>query len=111
MDDEKIISALEEFNVPVGNKRIYENELEGGYHYFILRHGKLVDNGCGKFSRQIIVAYVYEGEQTISDYEIINKLKALNLNFVSMDSDDFQIANTNNWVDMNTFIFSRPERG
>lgn len=60
MTDEKIIEALETFGLPVGNKRIYENELDGNYHYFIFRRGRLVENGCGRYTRQIIVAYVYE---------------------------------------------------
>ena len=43
MNDEKIIEALETFELPVGNKRIYENELDGKYHYFIFRRGRLKD--------------------------------------------------------------------
>ena len=35
----------------------------------------------------------------------------LGLNFVGMDSDDIQLGSTNDWVDMNTFTFERPERG
>lgn len=111
MTDEKIIKALEEFGIPVGNKRIYENELDGNYHYFIFRRGRLVESGCGNFKRIITIAYVYEGEQKISDFEIINKIKALNLNFEEMDPEDFQLANINEWIDMNIFSFSRPERG
>ena len=111
MTDEKIIKALEEFGLPVGNKRIYENELNGEYHYFIFRRGRLSDGSCNRYARQIIVAYVYEDEQKISEFEIINKIKDLGLNFVSMDHDDFQLADTNNWIDMLTFTFTRPERG
>jgi len=111
MNDEKIIEALETFELPVGNKRIYENELDGKYHYFIFRRGRLKDNGCGRYTRQIYIAYVYEGEQKISDFDIINKIKDLGLNFVGMENDEFQLANTNDWIDMNTFTFERPERG
>lgn len=111
MSDEKIIEALEEFKLPVGNKRIYENELNGEYHYFIFRRGRLTENSCGKYVRQIYVIYVYEGEQKKSDFEIINKIKNLGLNFKGMENDEFQLADTNNWIDMNTFTFERPERG
>lgn len=111
MTDEKIIQALETFNLPVGNKRIYENELDGKYNYFIFRRGRLTDNGCGRYVRQIYIAYVYEGEQKISDYDIINKIKGLGLNFIGMDNDEIQLANTNDWLDMNTFTFERPEKG
>lgn len=110
-NDEQIIKALEEFKLPVGNKRIYENELDGNYHYFIFRRGRLRDTGCARYVRQIIIVYVYEGEQKISDFDIINKIKNLGLNFVSMDPDDVQVASINDWIDMNTFIFERPERG
>lgn len=111
MTDEKIIEALEEFKLPVGNKRIYENELDGDYHYFIFKRGSLQDSGCGRYTRRITIAYIYEGEQKISDFDIINKIKALGLNFEGMENDDFQLASTNDWIDMNTFTFSRPERG
>lgn len=111
MTDESIIEALETFNLPVGNKRIYENELNGEYHYFIFRRGRLRDNGCGRYTRQIYIAYVYQGEQIISDFAIINKIKSLGLNFAGMENDEFQLANTNDWIDMNTFTFERPERG
>lgn len=111
MTDEKIIEALEEFDLPVGNKRIYENELDGKYNYFIFRRGLLRDTGCGRYVRQLYISYVYEGEQKISDFDIINKIKALGLNFVNMENDDFQLEKTNNWIDMNIFTFERPERG
>lgn len=111
MTDEKIIEKLEEFKLPIGNKRIYENELNGSYHYFIFRRGRLRDSGCGKYVRQIYIAYVYEGEQKISDYEIINKIKGLGLNFIGMENDEIQLANTNDWLDMNTFTFERLEKG
>lgn len=111
MNDEKIIKALEDFELPVGNKRIYENELDGKYHYFIFRRGRLNDSGCGRYVRQLYIAYVYEGEQKISDFEIIDKIKSLGLNFKGMENDEFQLANTNNWIDINTFTFERPERG
>lgn len=111
MTDERIIEALEEFDLPVGNKRIYENELDGDYNYFIFRRGRLRDSGCERYVRQIYIVYVYQGEQKISDFEIINKIKALGLNFKEMENDDVQLANTNEWIDMNTFTFERPERG
>lgn len=99
------------FNYLCGNKRIYENELDGNYNYFIFRRGGLTQNGCGRYVRRIYISYVYEGEQKISDYDIINKIKSLGLNFVGMDNDEFQLADTNDWIDMNTFTFERPEKG
>lgn len=110
MNDEKIIEALETFNLPVGNKRIYENELDD-YNYFVFRRGGLTESGCGRYVRRIYISYIYQGEQKISDFEIINKIKQLGLNFVGTENDDFQLADTNDWIDMNTFTFERPERG
>ena len=111
MSDEKIIEVLETFNLPVGNKRIYENELNGNYNYLIFRRGGLREGSCGRYVRQIYISYVYEGEQKISDFEIINKVKQLGLNFTGTENDDFQLADTNTWIDMTTFTFERPERG
>lgn len=110
MTDEKIIEALETFNLPVGNKRIYENELDD-YNYFVFRRGGLNESGCGRYVRRIYISYIYQGEQKISDFEIINKIKGLGLNFTGTENDDFQLADTNDWIDMNTFTFERPERG
>lgn len=109
MTDEKIIEALEEFGLPVGNKRIYENELKD-YNYIIFRRGRLLGN-CDRYVRQIQIVYAYSGEQKISDFEIIKKIKELGLNFTGMDSDDVQVADTNDWIDINTYTFERPERG
>lgn len=110
MNDEKIIEKLEEFELPIGNRRIYENELDN-YNYFIFRRGRLIESSCNKFVRQIQIIYAFTGEQKISDFDIINKIKELNLNFVGMDSDDVQIADTNDWIDLNIYTFERPERG
>ena len=98
-------------NFLYGNKRIYENELDGNYNYFIFRRGQLTKNGCGRYVRRIYISYVYDGEQIISDYDIINTIEKLGLNFITMDNDEFQLADTNNWIDMNTFTFERPEKG
>lgn len=110
MTDEKIIKTAETFNLPVGDKRIYENEIEN-YNYIIVRKGPLIRNNCKSFSRTIEITYVFDGEQKILDYDIINKFEAIGLKFNGMQPDDFQVAETNKWVDMNTYIFERPEKG
>ena len=76
MTDEQIIKAAESFKLPVGDKRIYENEVEN-YNYIIVRKGTLVKNNCKSFSRTIEIIYVFDGEQKITDYEIIKKLTNL----------------------------------
>lgn len=92
-----------------GDKRIYENEVKN-YNYIIVRKGRLNKNNCKSFSRTIEIVYVFDGEQKISDYKIIKEFEEVGLNFVNMDPDDFQVANTNKWVDMNTYTFERGEK-
>ena len=92
-----------------GDKRIYENEVRD-YNYIIVRKGRLNKNNCNSFSRAIEIVYVFDGEQKISDYEIIKKFEGIGLNFINMDTDDFQVANTNKWVDMNIYTFERGEK-
>ncbi len=92
-----------------GDKRIYENEVKD-YNYIIVRKGRLNKNNCNSFSRAIEIVYVFNGEQKISDYEIIKKFEKIGLNFINMDTDDFQVANTNKWVDMNIYTFERGEK-
>ena len=92
-----------------GAKRIYENEVKD-YNYIIIRKGTLTENNCASFSRTINIIYVFDGEQKISDFEIINAFKKIGLVFDRMETDDFQAGNTNKWVDMNTYIFERAER-
>lgn len=109
MTDKKIVEVAKSFNIPVGDKRIYENEVEN-YNYIIIRKGTLFENDCAYYSRTIKIIYVFDGEQKISDFEIINAFKKIGLVFKKMEPDDFQIGNTNKWVDMNTYIFERAER-
>lgn len=111
MNDENIIKVLEEFKLQVGNKRIYEDELKDGYNYFVYRTGSLRPNGCGRYIRTVYINYIFEGEQKITDFNIINKIKEQGLDFVSMESDDIQLANTTRWININTYSFTRPERG
>lgn len=109
MTDEKIVETAKSFKIPVGDKRIYENEVED-YNYIIIRKGTFTENNCNSYSRTINIIYVFDGEQKISDFDIISKFKSIGLIFKRMEPDDFQIGNTNKWVDMNTYIFERPER-
>lgn len=92
-----------------GDKRIYENEVDD-YNYIIIRKNRLSKNNCNSYTRTIIIAYIFDGEQKISDSEIIKAFEKIGLNFQYMDSDDFQVANTNKWVDSNTYVFERPEK-
>ena len=109
MTDEKIVQALQTFKLPIGDKRIYENEVDD-YNYFIIRKGRLERNNCASYTKTIEIIYVYEGEQTISDKEIIETMEGIRLNFKYMEPDDFRVASTNKWVDMNTYVFERPEK-
>ena len=107
--DEKIAQVAGSLGLPVGVQRIYENEVDN-YNYIIIRKGRLTKNNCNSYTRNIEITYVYEGEQTISDKTIIEAFEGIRLNFKYMDSDDTRIANTNKWVDMNTYVFERAER-
>lgn len=109
MTDEKIIEVAKSFGIPIGDRRIYENEVDD-YNYIIIRKGTLIENNCASYSRTINIIYAFDGEQKISDFKIINAFKKIGLVFKRMESDDFQVANTNKWVDINTYIFERAER-
>lgn len=109
MTDRKIVETAESFGLPVGDKRIYENEVKD-YNYIIIRKGRLTENNCNSYTRDIEIIYVYDGEQKISDGEIIKAFKDIRLNFKYMETDDFQAGNTNKWVDMNIYVFERPEK-
>jgi len=108
--DERIAEVAGSFELPVGTQRIYENEVDD-YNYLIIRKGRYTRNNCNSFTRIIEIVYVYEGEQKIADKEIVSAFEEIGLNFKYMDPDDTRIANTNKWVDMNTYVFERPERG
>lgn len=109
MTDEKIVKTAESFGIPVGAQRIYENEVED-YNYIIVRKGRLSKNNCNSYTKTIEIIYVYDGEQKISDSQIIKAFEDIRLNFKYMEPDDFRVGNTNKWVDMNTYIFERPEK-
>lgn len=109
MTDEKIVEVAKSFNIPVRDKRIYENEVED-YNYIIIRKGTLIENNCASYSRTINIMYVFDGEQKIDDFQIINAFKKIGLVFKRMEADDVQVGSTNKWVDMNTYVFERAER-
>lgn len=110
MNDEKIFEVAKTFKLPVANKRIYENEVES-YNYIIIRKGMLRKTSESAFVRQIEIIYVFCGEQKINDYDIINAFEKIpTLKFVRLEPDEAQIQKTNEWVEMNTYIFERPER-
>lgn len=88
---------------------MYENEVED-YNYFVIRKGRLTKNNCNSYTKTIEIIYVYDGEQIISDSEIIKSFEDIRLNFKYMDTDDFRVGSTNKWVDMNTYVFERPEK-
>lgn len=109
MSDEKIIKVAEKTGLPVFQKRVFENELED-YNYIVIRNGTFKKQSCNSYTRTIYIVYVFDGEQRISDKDFIQPFEELGLIFEEMKPDDFQIANTNKWIDMNTYIFKRPER-
>ncbi len=109
MTDEKIIQVAESFKLPVGTQRIYENEVED-YNYIIVRKGTLKRNNCCSYTRTTEIIYVFDGEQVIKDSQIIKAFENIGLRFIQMEPDDIRVGETNKWVDMNTYIFERPEQ-
>lgn len=109
MNDEKIIKKAKEFNLKVASKRIYENEVDS-YNYIIFRKGTLRKTSPRHYVREITIIYAFDGEQKISDFEIIEAFEELGVTFNRMEPDDFQAGQTNKWIDINTYIFERPER-
>ncbi len=116
VNNEKIIEIIKKLEVvqkqkiPVADTRIYENEVSS-YNYIIVRKGKLRKSTPGHFVRQVEVVYVFDQEQKINDFDIINEVEKLGVKFVIMNPDEVQIGSTNNWVTMNTYIFEGPEKG
>ena len=114
VNNEKIIEIIKKLEVvqkqkiPVADTRIYENEVSS-YNYIIVRKGKLRKSTPGHFVRQVEV--VFDQEQKINDFDIINEVEKLGVKFVIMNPDEEQIGSTNNWVTMNTYIFEGPEKG
>lgn len=108
--DKKVYEIASSFGLPVAMQRIYENEVND-YNYIIIRKGMLRKTSESAYVRQIEIVYVFEGEQTIDDYDIINNFEKINtLKFVRMEPDEAQVQQTNKWLDMNTYIFEIPER-
>lgn len=109
-DDEKIFEIAQTFGLPVADRRIYENEV-ADYKYFIIRRGMLRKTSQSAYVRQIEIVYVFDGEQEISDFDIINTFERIpNFRFVRMEPDEGQVAQTNRYLELNTYIFERAER-
>lgn len=109
-DDEKIFEIAQTFGLPVADRRIYENEVVD-YKYFVIRRGMLRKTSQSAYVRQIEIVYVFDGEQEISDFDIINTFERIpNFRFVRMEPDEGQVAQTNRYLELNTYIFERAER-
>lgn len=108
ISDEKIIETAKELKLPVADKRIYENEVNS-YNYIIVKKGTLRKTSPGHFVRQIEIIYVFESNQEKNDFEIINKFQNIGLQFIRLEPDEVQVQKTNTWVEINTYIFERPE--
>lgn len=111
MNDNKIYEKLKEFNIPVFSGRASEAEITKlkGYHYFVITKGKLYEKDCHLY-RNILVHYIFENAQSISDVEIIDKLKGPGFKFDGMVPDEVRLGDSDRFVEINTFTFIRPER-
>lgn len=109
-NDEKIFEIAKTFGLPVADRRIYENEVED-YKYFVIRRSMLRKTSTSAFVRQIEVTYVFDGEQEISDFDIINAFEKIpNFRFVRMEPDEAKVAQTNRFIEINSYVFERAER-
>lgn len=114
ISNEKIFEVTkklaEKYKLPIASDRIYANEIDN-YNYFIVRKGMLRKTSPKHYVRQIEIVYVFEKEQKIDDFEIINTLEEIGISFVREEPDEIQIQKTSEWITMNTYIFEKPEVG
>ena len=75
-DDEKIFEVAKTFGLPVADRRIYENEVTD-YKYFVIRRAMLRKTSESAYIRQIEIVFVFDGEQEISDFDIINTFERI----------------------------------
>lgn len=75
-DDERIYEVVKTFGLTVGERRIYENEVSD-YNYFVIRRAMLRKTSESAYVRQIEIVYVFDGEQSITDFDIINTLERI----------------------------------
>ena len=103
--NETIANKLEEFNLPVEYGNVSEETLET-YNFFYYREDDLI--GDGKILTQTLnIYYVSLNQEDLKEPEIIEALRSIKLNFVRATYDRLQIENTNNFVDIVTFIVTR----
>lgn len=108
MTNDKIVQALEErFGINVYYAEVPELE-EDSYNYFYFKEDKLKKNGVKYLTQIVQVAYVSENQDDLKEIEIIDCLESIKLHFEDADYERVQRDDTNNFVDVVMFNFTRP---
>lgn len=108
MTNEKIVKALQtKFGLNVYYAEVPEQE-ENIYNYFYFIENKLETNGVKFLTQTVMVAYVSENEDSLKELEIIDCLEDIKLHFDHAEYSRVQRQDTNNFVDMVMFYFTRP---
>lgn len=103
--NDDIVNALKEFNLPIEYGNVSEKVLET-YNFFYYREENLT--GEGKILTQTLnIYYVSLNQEDLKEPEIIKALRTIKLGFDRATYDRLQIENTNNFVDVVTFIMTR----
>lgn len=109
MTNEKIVQALETFELEVFNRDFDITEVTS-YNYFVYYESKIRKANC-KYYQDIEVVYVSEKKSNPNYFEIdiIEKLESIGLK-LNGDGEygSFQKEGTNDFIDTLTLTFTRP---
>lgn len=105
--DERVVKALEKFELPVFYAEIPENEIDD-MNFFYFRETTLERSGTAHFLQTIEVAYVSTYQENLKEEEIIDSLEKNGLKFRRANYERVQMAKTNTFVDVVIFEVTRP---
>lgn len=103
--NEQIAKKLEEFGLPVEYGNVSEEVLET-YNFFYYREEEMRPEGK-IFTQTLNIYYVSFNQEDLREAEIIKALRSIKLQLSRITYDRLQIENTNNFVDVVTFVVTR----
>ena len=107
--NQAIVAALEEtFGIPVYYANVPADKLKN-YNYFILTEGRTTRaQSPALLKQEVLINFVSEHQNDLKELSIAKRLEKMGLFFQECTVAHIQKGDTDNFIDVVSFIFTRP---